>query len=79
VPYRSSAQTHEHFERLNLQVKLLITNNAFCIEQRATVQSKTGNFRDYIVAETPPGYQAGWSDCMYVFFLSFLFIFMKSK
>jgi hypothetical protein len=26
------------------QVKLLITNNAFCIMQRATAQSKTGNF-----------------------------------
>jgi hypothetical protein len=26
------------------QVKLLITNNAFCIVQRATAQSKTGIF-----------------------------------
>jgi hypothetical protein len=26
------------------QVKLLITNNAFCIVQRATAQSKTGFF-----------------------------------
>jgi hypothetical protein len=37
--------------------------------QRATAQSKTGFFRDYGVAEAPPGFQAGWSDCMY-FFLS---------
>jgi hypothetical protein len=33
--------------------------------QRATAQSKTGIFRDYGVAESPPGFQAGWSDCMY--------------
>jgi hypothetical protein len=36
--------------------------------QRATAQSKTGIFRDYGVAEAPPGFQAGWSDCMYLFF-----------
>jgi hypothetical protein len=48
------------------QVKLLIANNEFCIVQRATAQSKTGNFRDYDVAEAPPGFQAGWSDCMYL-------------
>jgi hypothetical protein len=34
---------------------------------------KTGFFRDYGVAETPPGFQAGWSDCMH-FFSLFLFI-----
>jgi hypothetical protein len=28
----------------DLQVELLITNNAFCIVQRATAQSKTGKF-----------------------------------
>jgi hypothetical protein len=50
------------------QVKLLITNNAFCIVQRATAQSKTGIFRDFGVAEAPPGFQAGWSDCMYFCF-----------
>jgi hypothetical protein len=39
--------------------------------QRATAQSKkTGIFRDYGVAEVPPGFQAGRSDCMF-FFLSF--------
>jgi hypothetical protein len=54
-------------------VKLLITNNAFCIVQRAAAQSKTGIFRDYGVAEAPPGFQADWSDCMHFFFL-FLFI-----
>jgi hypothetical protein len=52
------------------QVNLLITNHAFCIVQRTTAQSKTGKFRDYDVAEAPPGFQASWSDCMY-FFLSF--------
>jgi hypothetical protein len=55
------------------QVKLLITKNAFCIVQRATAQSKTGIFRDYDVAEAPPGFQAGWSDCLY-FRSLFLFI-----
>jgi hypothetical protein len=51
------------------KVKLLITYNAFCIVQRATAQSKTGIFRDYGVAEAPPGFQAGWSDCLYFFSL----------
>jgi hypothetical protein len=37
----------------------MITNNSFRIVQRATAQSKTGNFRDYGVAEAPPGFQAG--------------------
>jgi hypothetical protein len=55
------------------QVKLLITNNAFFIVQRATAQSKTGIFRGYGVAEAPPGFQVGWSDCKY-FFSLFLFI-----
>jgi hypothetical protein len=45
-------------------------NNAFCIVQRATVKPKTGFFRDYGVAESPLGIQAGWSDCVY-FSLSF--------
>jgi hypothetical protein len=40
------------------QVKLLITNNAFCIVQRVTAQSKTGIFRDFGAAEAPPGFQA---------------------
>jgi hypothetical protein len=43
--------------------KLLITNNAFFIVQ--TAQSKTGRFRAYGVAEAPPDFQAGWSDCVY--------------
>jgi hypothetical protein len=55
------------------QVNLLITNYAFCIVQRATAQSKTGIFRDCGVAEAPPGFQAGWFDCMH-FFSLFLFI-----
>jgi hypothetical protein len=55
------------------QVKLLITNNAFWIVQRATAQSKTGIFRDFGVAEALPGFQAGWSNCLY-FFSLFLFI-----
>jgi hypothetical protein len=43
-----------------------------CIVQRETAQSKTGIFRDCGVAEAPPGFQAGWSDCIY--FSLFLFI-----
>jgi hypothetical protein len=42
-------------------------NNAFCIVQRATAQSKTGFFCGYGVAEAYPSFQAGWSDCMYFF------------
>jgi hypothetical protein len=38
--------------------------------QRATAQSKTGIFRGYGAAEAPPGFQVGWSDCMYFFSLS---------
>jgi hypothetical protein len=38
--------------------------------QRATAQSRTGNFCGCGVAEALPGFQAGWSECMY-FFLSF--------
>jgi hypothetical protein len=48
--------------------------------QRATAQSKTGNFRDYDVAEAPPGFQAGWSDCVYLFiFLSLSVHFVCSS
>jgi hypothetical protein len=32
--------------------------------QRVTAQSKTGFFRDCGVAEAPPGFKAGWSECM---------------
>jgi hypothetical protein len=35
--------------------------------QRATSQSKTGVFRGYGVAEASPGFQAGWSDCLFIF------------
>jgi hypothetical protein len=55
---RFQAEEIAGFEILS-QVKLLITNSAFCIVQRATAQSKTGSFRDYGVAEAPLGFQAG--------------------
>jgi hypothetical protein len=67
--YRTAVQ---HLD-LTSQVKLLITNNKFCILQRATAQSKTAFFRDYGVAEAPPGFQADWPDCMY---FSSLFLFI---
>jgi hypothetical protein len=67
-------QDHPAFKKqTSSQVKLLITKNAFSIVQRARKQLKTGIFRGYGVAEAPPGFQAGWSDCMY-FFSLFLFI-----
>jgi hypothetical protein len=56
------------------QVKLLITNNSFCIVQRATAQSKIGISRDYGVAEAAPGFQAGWSDCIFFLSLSVSFV-----
>jgi hypothetical protein len=58
------------------QVKLLITNNSFCIVQRATERSKTGIFRDYGVAEAPPrGFKpAGLTVC--IFSLSFCSFFL---
>jgi hypothetical protein len=52
---------------ISSQVELLITNNSFFIVPRATAQSKTGMFRGYGEAEAPPGFQAGWSDCMYFY------------
>jgi hypothetical protein len=61
------------------QVKLLITNNAFCIVQRAKAQSITGIFLDCGVAEAPPGFQAGWSYCMHysLCFCSFCLLIWK--
>jgi hypothetical protein len=50
-----SAKGKEQPPPATSQVKLLLTNNAFCIVQRATTQSKTGIFRDFGVAEVPPG------------------------
>jgi hypothetical protein len=48
LPYRSQVKSS--------QVKLLITNNAFCIMQRATALSKLDFFRDFGVAEASPGF-----------------------
>jgi hypothetical protein len=45
---------HAGTQRKESQVKLLLTNNAFYILQRATAQSKTGVVRGYVVAEAPP-------------------------
>jgi hypothetical protein len=44
---------------------------SLCKEQQYS--QKTGFLRDCGVAEAPPGFQAGWSGCMY-FFSLFLFI-----
>jgi hypothetical protein len=52
------------------QVKLLITNNAFYILQRATAQNKIKTGIIHVMdgsAEAPPVFQAGWSDCTYLF------------
>jgi hypothetical protein len=51
------------------QVKFQINHNEFCIEQRnRTVENK--NFRCCGEAEAPLGFQAGWSDCKYLVFLT---------
>jgi hypothetical protein len=52
------------------RVKLRITYNAFCIVRRATAHSKQEYFVIIGVAESPPGFHAGWSDCMYFFVCS---------
>jgi hypothetical protein len=65
IKFENNSFSKYHLGQLfRSQVNLLITNNAFCIVQRATAQSKTGIFRGYGVAEAPPGFQAGWSDCV---------------
>jgi hypothetical protein len=46
------------------QVKLLITDNAFSLCKEQQHIRKQDFFRDFGVAEAPPGFQAGWSDCM---------------
>jgi hypothetical protein len=74
VPF-SHASFPFSIKLLSSQVKLLISNNAFFIVQRATARSKTEIFRDCGLAEAPPGFQAGWSECM-SFFSLFLFIFL---
>jgi hypothetical protein len=53
------------------QVKLLITNNSFCIVKTSTAQSKTGTFRGNGIAEAPPGFQAG---CVHFAHLEFCFL-----
>jgi hypothetical protein len=42
--------------------------------QRATAQSKTELLRDDGVADTRPGFEAGWSDCMFFFSLFVQFV-----
>jgi hypothetical protein len=37
---------------------------ALCKEQQHSQTQEI--FRDYGVAEAPPGFQAGWSDCVYL-------------
>jgi hypothetical protein len=44
---------------------------ALCKEQQ---HIQKGIFCDYGVAEATPGFQAGWSDCMYFFTLSVHFV-----
>jgi hypothetical protein len=44
---RLKANSESNVLALSSPVKLLITNNAFCIVQRATAQTKTEIFRDY--------------------------------
>jgi hypothetical protein len=48
--------------------------------QRATAQSKTGDFRGFGVAEAPPSFQAGLSDCMFcsLSFCSFCLLILNA-
>jgi hypothetical protein len=48
----------------------------FAFVQGATAQSKTGFFRGYGVADAPPGFQAGWSECMWFIFSLFFVRFV---
>jgi hypothetical protein len=48
---------HQYLQMKSSQVKFLITNDAFCIMQRATAQSRTGIFHGCGVAEDSPGIQ----------------------
>jgi hypothetical protein len=60
------------------QVNLLFTKfrSALCNEQQHS--PKQDFFRGYGVAEVPPGFQAGWSDCTYFFYLSvFHFVYLS--
>jgi hypothetical protein len=63
---------HVHTWQVQGQVKSNyespIMHSALCKEQQHI--QKQNFFHDYGVAEAPPEFQAGWSDCMY-FFLSF--------
>jgi hypothetical protein len=40
--------------------------------QKQQRSQKTGIFISYGVAEAPPGFQAGWSNCVYIFSLFFV-------
>jgi hypothetical protein len=45
---------------------------ALCKKQQHS--QKQDFFRDFGVAEAPPGFQAGWSDCIYFSFFDHLLI-----
>jgi hypothetical protein len=61
----------------HFQVKLQITNDAFCIVQRAIAQSKTGSYCGYGVAEDPSFFKASWPGC--IDFISLFLRFISSS
>jgi hypothetical protein len=75
--YKQTSRLGKPEESHTNQDELLITNNAFCIVQKARAQSRTGIFLVYDLVEAPSGFQAGWSDCM--FFFSFFVRFICSS
>jgi hypothetical protein len=42
----------------------------FELSKKSNSTVKNNFCRDYGVAEAPPGFQAGWSDCFFIFLLS---------
>jgi hypothetical protein len=50
----------------------------FALRKEQQNSQKHDFFRNYGVAEAPPGFQAGWSGCMY-FFLSLFIHFVSSS
>jgi hypothetical protein len=59
-----------------VRVKLLITNNSFCMCKGRQRSQKQDFVCGCSVAEAPPVFEASWSDCMY-FSVSSFFSFVS--
>jgi hypothetical protein len=56
-------------------VHLEFTSTFLYLYESTVSYRSSAIFRDYGVAEAPPDFQAGWSDCMYFFSLFLFFLF----